>query len=171
MVLSASRSRGLTIFLLVGVLAVGCGSDDEPEPTGAGTGRTTEAESTGTDPSGTIDPGDDEPRTEEDEPSEEEQVEGGPGDEVPAEVPAMLEIRGDSLVPPSVRVPPFIAVVVEVRSGSGSHEVRVGRRTRTAAPGRPARFRLAGLRAEESVTVRVAGGRTALVVASAEPGP
>lgn len=99
---------------------------------------------------------------------------GGAGDEQPARVPASFTARAGRVRPRTVHVPPFIAVVVSLRSADGrayalrfpTATLRVGPRRRTAS------IRLAGIRVGRAVSGRPIGaGSRVRVVADAEPGP
>ncbi|MEJ7788750.1 MAG: hypothetical protein WKF29_02595 [Thermoleophilaceae bacterium] len=96
---------------------------------------------------------------------------GGAGDEIPARAQAMITGRGGRLSPRVIRVPPFIAVRVELRSADG-------RRYRLSAAGKTLRVRgrrsdaatFDGLRPGRRLLMTGTGGRV-VVEASAEPGP
>lgn len=97
---------------------------------------------------------------------------GGAGDEVPASSQALLTGRGGRITPRLVRVPPYIAIRVELRSADG-------RRYRLAAKGRSVEVGgqissssavFDGLRPGRRLVLRGPSGRVA-VEASAEPGP
>jgi hypothetical protein len=107
-------------------------------------------------------------------PSPEDQP-GGAGDEVPARAPAILTGRGGRIRPRVVRVPPFIAVRVELRSADGRpYALRFGSKVLRVGPQVAAMSTtLAGLRQGEAITGRPVGGRgnPVRIEASAEPGP
>jgi hypothetical protein len=100
---------------------------------------------------------------------------GGAGDEVPARAPALVTGRGGRIRPRVVRVPPFIAVRVELRSADGrpyalrfgSKVLRVGPQVATMST------TLRGLHHGEAITGRpvAGGGNPVRIEASAEPGP
>ena len=101
-----------------------------------------------------------------------EDQQGGAGDEIPARSQAMITGRRGRLSPRLVRVPPFIAVRVELRSADGGRyrlsgagkTVRAGPRVSAMA----ATFD--GLRPGRRLVLTGTGGRV-VVEASAEPGP
>jgi len=92
---------------------------------------------------------------------------GGAGDEIPASVPARLTGRGGSVTPRLVRVPPFIAIRVSLRSGDGAEYALAGG-GQTVRPGAPVIFD--GLRPGKRLILSGTGGRV-VIEASAEPGP
>ena len=153
------------------LLVAGCGDDEEDEPertlptatetdTAPEQGRT----ETETAPATTSE----EPRT-----SPEEEP-GGAGDEEPAHSQALLTARAGRLTPRLIRVPPFIAVRVELRSGDGrAYTLLVGReRLRVGGEVSSASTLVEGLRPGRSLVVRLTeGGARARIEASAEPGP
>jgi len=105
------------------------------------------------------------PRSPEDQP-------GGAGDEIAARSQAMFTGRDGRVRPRLVRVPPFIAVRVELRAGDGRrYRLNGGGRTLSAGDGRPAAAQtFDGLRPGRRLVLRGTGGRV-IVEASAEPGP
>jgi hypothetical protein len=106
-------------------------------------------------------------------PKSPEQQPGGAGDEQPARVPASFTGRGGNVSPRTVHVPPYIAVLVELRSSDGrSYALRFpGAAVRVAAARRTDSALLNGLRPGRSVSGTQAGGGTVRIVANAEPGP
>jgi hypothetical protein len=155
----------------------GCGGDDEPqradtasEPPPARTEKTQTGERTGSEPSGAPKggPGKSPGSSPEDQP-------GGAGDEEPARVQALFTGRGGRITPRLVRVPPFIAVRLALRSADsrdyglrfgGRGVVRTGRRSITVST------TLEGLRPGVSIVgVPVGAGGRVRIVADAEPGP
>lgn len=101
-----------------------------------------------------------------------ESQQGGAGDEVPASSQALLTGRNGRITPRLVRVPPYIAIRVELRSADGE-------RYRLAANGRAveaggqlssASAVYDGLRPGRRLVLTGPSGRVA-VEASAEPGP
>lgn len=154
-------------------LALGaCGGDEENTDTAARTETTprTEAEepratvtSPGPEPEATIPEGE----SPEDQP-------GGAGDEVPARSLALFNARGGRIMPRLVRVPPFIAIRVELHSNDGrpyslffgDREISVGPRISSASTV------LDGLRPGQAYTGRVSGAENRVLIrADAEPGP
>ncbi len=148
----------------------GCGDDDEPSgdrprteatDTGAATGKRTNTDRDGAEKTEAA------PARPEDQP-------GGAGDEGGARSPAMFTGRGGRIGPRVVRVPPFLAIRVELRSADGrEYGLRFGRRTVEAGGAiGSASTTLDGLRPGKSVTgTPVGGGTPVRIEASAEPGP
>ena len=96
---------------------------------------------------------------------------GGAGDEIPARSQALFTGQAGRISPRTVRVPAYIAVRVELRSGDGARYVlRGGGKTLRASrrPARPVTFD--GLRPGRRLVLRGTGGRV-VIEASAEPGP
>jgi hypothetical protein len=164
----------VTTCAVAAVLAVaGCGDDEEPTADTAArteTAATTETErpqatvtAPGPAPAETIPP-----ESPEDQP-------GGAGDEVPARSIAMFTGSGGKIRPPRVRVPPFIAVRVELRSADGrTYALRFRDRVVRAGGGVASQstvFR--GLRPGRVLVGRSIAppGSDVVVEASAEPGP
>ena len=150
--------------------AAGCGGDDEERA------DTATAPSTQTTPPPTITetvPDETVTVPEEVEPPPEEQP-GGAGDEEPAQSQAAFTGRGGRIAPRVVRVPPFIAIRVQLRSADGaSYGLSCGgRKLRVDAEIESASTRIAGRRSGEKVRCEALGAHNGVVVsASAEPGP
>lgn len=101
-----------------------------------------------------------------------EEQEGGAGDEVPASSQALITGDGGKLSPRTVRVPPFIAIRVQLRSADGiEYELSGGGKT-VAAGGEieTAGTLFDGLRPGERLVLSGPQGKVT-VVANAEPGP
>jgi len=162
------------------LLLAGCGDDDEGAPKGgqATNGGPPSAQTdTATEEQGTAAPngqtgangGAREPgESPEDQP-------GGAGDEEPARSPAQLTGRAGRITPRVVRVPPFIAIRVELRSADGrTYQLRLGGRTlRADRDVAAATTDVAGLRPGRRLVARPLGrgANTVIIEASAEPGP
>ncbi|MEA2480068.1 MAG: hypothetical protein QOJ07_1990, partial [Thermoleophilaceae bacterium] len=96
---------------------------------------------------------------------------GGAGDEAPIGVPADFVGKGGRLTPRKVRVPPFIAVTVTLRSGDGgSYALTINGHTLIASGGKRVTLKLAGLHQGQSIQGTYRGGKVS-IEASAEPGP
>jgi hypothetical protein len=116
--------RLLAAFLLALALA-GCDGDDEKEPAGTSQAPTAPTTETATEPA--PEPGTEtEPRPETetlpddgDGTSSPESGTGGAGDEEPARTLALFTGENGRIAPRVVRVPAFISVRVELRSGDG----------------------------------------------------
>lgn len=168
--------------MLATVLALGlaaCGGDDEDDggdvagttteqtdtaattetaPTATETTETGgEAEGGGAKPPSTV-------------PSEDQ--EAGAGDEVPASSQALVTGNGGKLSPGTVRVPPFIAIRVRLRSADGVEYQLTGGGKTIKAGGEieSAGTTFDGLRAGEKLVLTGPQGKVT-VVANAEPGP
>jgi hypothetical protein len=161
---------------VIALAAAACGDDDEDEPaedradTATATAPPTETAPKATRPEEETDAG----ATEAEEPSREEQVEGGPGDEEPIRSEAIFTARNARISPRLVRVPPFIAVRVVLRSGDGErYGLQIGGRTLSVGPGRSRdAVTLEGLQPNRRYVGRPIGAETVVrVEGSAEPGP
>jgi hypothetical protein len=164
---------------LAGVFALllacaGCGGDDEPASTAPSTGTvavTTHTETTPTEAA--TEPSLTETATAESE-SSPEAMPGGAGDAEPARTLALLTGRDGRITPRLVRVPAFIAVQIELRSGDGAtYALRFGDTTLTAGGQlNSVSTTIDGLRPNEVVvgTPKGAGNRVR-ISATAEPGP
>ena len=101
-----------------------------------------------------------------------EDEEGGAGDEIPASAQALFTGRGGRIRPRLVRVPPFIAIRVVLRSADGASYALSGPGGRVAAraqgPGGTAVFD--GLRPGRRLVLR-GSSSSVTIEASAEPGP
>jgi hypothetical protein len=162
----------------------GCGDDEEPAGTTATTERTeaetqTETErapKTETERTETTEPGDDGPSGGMTAPPADgggEASPGGAGDEVPARSEARIEGRDGAFHPTVVRVPPFIAIRVELVSTDGRKyelEGPGGRKLEAGEDLRSASTRFPGLRAGDRLVLRGDQGKVT-IQANAEPGP
>jgi hypothetical protein len=156
--------------MAVAVAAAGCGGDDEEKPASTGPPAPKQQPKTGA--TDTIPFAETAPKSKGTSPEDQP---GGAGDEAPARAPAILTGKGGRIRPRVVRVPPFIAVRVELRSADGRpYALRFGRKALRVGPQVAAMSTtLGGLHQGEAVTGRPIGGQgTAVrIVASAEPGP
>jgi hypothetical protein len=161
------------ICIAAAALAIGgCGGDEE---TGTDTAarQQTEPRTEAEEPRATVTaPG---PAPEETIPSESpEDQPGGAGDEVPARSLALLNARAGSIRPRVVRVPPFIAIRVELHSNDGRpYSLTFGDRTIRVGPQiSSASTVLDGLRPGRAYTgTPGASGNRVRIEATAEPGP
>jgi hypothetical protein len=167
--LSSGISVGFAaLFLALG--GAGCGDDDEePAATTAEPPATETAPATVTEtvPAETV------TVPQEVEPPPEEQP-GGAGDEEPAQSQADFTGRDGRIRPALIRVAPFIAIRIQLRSADGGDyglDCR-GRRLQVDAEIETASTRLAGRRPGEQVRCDPLGAHNGVAVsASAEPGP
>jgi hypothetical protein len=180
------RTPKCSVALLATVAALGlaaCGDDeDDSGATGYGAGSkteqtdtamtetapaATETETTGTETGGEAEGGGATPPA-----TSPEEQEGGAGDEVPASSQALITGDGGKLSPGTVRVPPFIAIRVQLRSADGvEYELSGGGKTVAAGGDMEAAGTLFdGLRPGERLVLSGPQGKVT-VVANAEPGP
>jgi hypothetical protein len=170
------RAAG-ALLLALALAAAGCGDDesdsaDRPTTTAPETDTATAETDTAAETDTGAETATDESGGEE--PSREEQVEGGPGDEEPIRSEAVFTARDGRIAPRVVRVPPFIAVRVVLRSGDGiRYGLRIRGRTLSVGPGqRSDAVTLGGLQPNQSYVGAPIGAQTVVKVeASAEPGP
>lgn len=159
---AAAAAAGLALVLA----AAGCGGDDEPEPT-AGGGRETAAH-TAEEPSRDMGPATAEKAPQPTETASPEKQPGGAGDEEPARSQAQFTGRAGHVSPSVVRVPPYIAVQVALRSADGgAYYLVIGGRKVGAGKS----ITLDGLRPGAAYSGRAGGGGDVRIEASAEPGP
>jgi hypothetical protein len=180
MIVSIHSLRKLVVFSLLALALVlaGCGGDDEDEPsTGAGTTeqtveQTTDSETTTTevDPETETLPNDGDGNGVE----TGEDQQGGAGDEIPAQTLALFTARDGAITPSVVRVPAFISIRVELRSGDGaSYSLTFGDK-KIQVPGElsSASTTLDGLRPGEKLVGTPTGASGKVTIeATAEPGP
>lgn len=177
--------NALAVALAAGIAfgAVACGDDDEkdssepavtaqptdttatettPRPAETDPTETTPGETAEAEDGGAAAPGGQSP---------EEQA-GGAGDEVPASSQALFTGRGGRLHPMVVRVPPFIAIRVELDSADGV-EYRLaggGRDVKAGGEIKSASTTYEGLRPGKSLVLTGPQGKVT-IEATAEPGP
>jgi len=170
---SAPTQRRFRLACLASITAValaGCGDDEatvEQDTVGTATTPATAPQRTAPEREETVTvPADDltTPRSPEDQP-------GGAGDEQPASSQALFTGRGGSVGPRLVRVPPFIAIRVELRSADRrAYRLRFGERSiAVGGARRSASSTFGGLRPGRRL-VGTGSGRV-VIEASAEPGP
>ena len=157
------------------LVAAGCGDDDEDSAdtaTAPSTAADTATETAPDEPAETETEAETVPEDEA-EPSPEDQP-GGAGDEEPAQSQAAFTGRGGRVTPAVVRVAPFIAIRLQLRSADGAAyglSCR-GRALRVDAEIETASTRIAGRRPGETVRCTALGSHNSVAVsASAEPGP
>jgi hypothetical protein len=165
------------LLALVASLGAGCGGDDEPDTgsrtaPGADVTTTERTESTDTGETQTEDRTQTKPEDEGGKGGGEDKP-GGGGDE-DARAPVTLTGRQGRITPPVVRVPPYIAIRVELRSPDGrGYGLRFGRkRIQVGREVAAASAVFAGLRPGKALVGRPIGrGNRVRIVANAEPGP
>ena len=164
------------VALLLMLFVAGCGDDDDDQsPPTSEAPAVTETEKAPTEV--TTAP----TETEEAEPEPETETEtspedqpGGAGDEIPAETLALFTGEDGRITPRVVRVPPFIQIRVELRSGDGAEygltfegeTIKVGGGLGSVST------TIDGLRTGETVVGTPTGARNRVrIEANAEPGP
>jgi hypothetical protein len=159
-------------LLAAALAAAGCGGDDDSTATAPATTVETETTPVVTTATETeAQPAETTPTAPKTTPTETspENAPGGAGDEEPARTLALFTGRGGRISPTIVRVPPFIAVEIKLRSGDGAeYALRFGSVTIRAGD----TTTIDGLRPNESVTgVPEGAGNRVRISATAEPGP
>jgi hypothetical protein len=177
----------LAVVLAVGIAcgAVACGDDDETDETApAVTAQPTETAATEAAPrpeteTSETETGDTDTAEADgggaaapDGQSSPENQPGGAGDEVPASSQALITGRGGRLHPTVVRVPPFIAIRVELDSADGiEYELEGGGRdVKAGGEIRSASTTYQGLRPGKRLVLSGPQGKVT-IEATAEPGP
>lgn len=176
------RAAGATLLTCAALALAACGDDEgRVEQDTASTSTSTSPSTTPTDTAPATTETETEPRTvTEEEPgpggtggaAPGEEQEGGAGDELEASSQALFTGRGGKITPRVVRVPPFIAIRVELRAADRRvYELRArGRTVRADADVSSASTSFAGLRPGKRLVLTGPSGRV-VVEASAEPGP
>jgi hypothetical protein len=174
----------VALLATVAALALAaCGGDDESSDDGGTTGAATterteplltetEATETAARPADTTGDEADEGGAKAPSKVPSEDQEGGAGDEIPASSQALVTGDGGKLSPATVRVPPFIAIRLQLRSADGveyeltggGKTVKAGGEIETAGTSFP------GLRSGEKLVLKGPAGNVT-IVANAEPGP
>jgi hypothetical protein len=173
--------RAALLCLLASLVVVGCGGDDEDTSTSVSTTPTetetetvetvetvTEPETTPSTPTT--------PTSPLTTPTSPEDVPGGAGDAEPARTLAQFTGKGGRITPRTIRVPPFIAIRVELRSADGAGyalDFGGGQGVATCPQVASSSTQIDGLRPNEELVGRPVdgNGNQVRVVASAEPGP
>jgi hypothetical protein len=166
---AAAPVRIVACLVALAVAAGGCGNDEETETAA----RPTEPAETRAEKSPTESAQAPEPTEREAEPSPEDQP-GGVGDEEPARSLALFTGEGGLIRPRVVRVPAFIAIRVELRSGDGrDYGLRFGgRRLVVKGSLSSVSTTIDGLRPGKAVVgLPTAAGNAVRIEATAEPGP
>jgi hypothetical protein len=174
MIVSIRSLRKLGLLALVAFVLGGCGADDEPTPPATQpdtvseqTTATSETETTTPDPETETLPNDGNGT------GTGESGTGGAGDEVPAQTLALFTGKNGAVTPRTVRVPAFISIRVELRSGDGAEYalrfggkvIKVGNSLSSVG------VRFDGLRPGGKLVGKASTGGVVTVAATAEPGP
>jgi hypothetical protein len=180
MIVSIHSLRKLVVFplLTLALAFAACGGDDEDEPSAGATTteqtveQTTDSQTTTTevDPETETLPNDGDGNGVE----TGEDQQGGAGDETPAETLALFTGENGKITPRVVRVPAFISVRVELRSGDGaSYSLAFGdKKIQVPAELSSASTTIDGLRPGEKLVGTPTGASgTVTIEATAEPGP
>jgi hypothetical protein len=183
MIVSIRSLRKWVLPALVALAFAGCGGDDDdqsastPQASATTTSDTTSTTSTELEPRTETQPNDGDGNGV-DTTTEPESQTGGPGDETPAQVPALFTGRNGEITPRVVKVPAYISVLVTLRGGDeAGYSLTFGKKTIRVSPGLSSvGTRLAGLKPGAKVVgVATSGqGTDAGKVtnsATAEPGP
>ena len=183
MIGNARRCFSLVALVTVlSLVALGCGGDDEDTDTAAQTDTApaeTRSEETVAETETETEPAETEAETEttpvETEPAPAPEDEpGGAGDEEPARSLAMFTGRGGQITPRTIRVPAFLSIRVELRSGDGrDYGLRIGGEALnvTGVLGSVSTT-FDGLRpGQVLVGTPIGPGNRVRVAATAEPGP
>jgi len=179
MIVSIRPLRKLVgIALLAAALALGgCGGDDEDQPPAQEQSTTSEAltatastTTTDVDPETETLPNDGDGNGVD----TGESGEGGAGDEQPAQTLALFTAANGAITPRVVRVPAFISIRVELRSGDGGSYALTFGDKKIQVPGElsSASTTFPGLRPGEKLVGTPAGASGKVrIEATAEPGP
>jgi hypothetical protein len=175
MIVSIRCLRKFGLLALVLLVLAGCGADDEPSAPATQPGTSSE-ETTATSETETTPP---DPATETlpndgDGTGTGESGPGGAGDEEPAQTLALFTGNNGEITPPTVRVPAFISVRVELRSRDGAeYTLTFGDKTIKVGDGLSSvATTFDGLRPGATLVGEPGGaGGPVRVEATAEPGP
>jgi hypothetical protein len=177
MFVSIRSLRKFALLAAVALAVAGCGGDDEDKTSSVTTQpytelvpETTSTTSTEVDPETETLPNDGDGTGV----GTGEEQQGGAGDEVPAQTLALFTAKNGSITPRVVRVPAFISVRVELRSGDGgSYSLTFGDK-KIQVPGElsSASTTFDGLRPGEKLVGTPTGASGKVTIeATAEPGP
>ena len=177
MIVSIRSLRKLGVLAVLLLVLGGCGGDDEPTPPATQPGTVSE-EATA--------PSDTQTETAEPGPATEtlpndgngtgtgESGAGGAGDEEAAQTLALFTGRNGAITPRKVRVPAFISIRVELRSGDGAdYALTFGDKTiKVQDPLTSVSTKFDGLRPGAKLVGKPTGAsRKVVIEATAEPGP
>jgi hypothetical protein len=177
MIVSIRSLRKLVVLPVLLVAVAGCGADDEQKPAATpkttATAEPTAPTDTEVDPRTETLPNDGDGKSDSLGTSEPETQTGGAGDEVPAQTLALFTGRDGTITPRTVRVPAYISVRVELRSGDGAeYSLTFGDKTlKVPSTLNSVSTRFDGLKPGAKLVGTVGGGGKVVVSATAEPGP
>jgi hypothetical protein len=178
MIVSIRPLRKLVVLALFLLAVAGCGSDDESSPSTPAqaptTAETTAPTDTESNPATETLPNDGNGNGTGGGTTAPESQTGGAGDEVPAQTLALFTARNGTITPRTVRVPAYISIRVELRSGDGKeYSLAFGDKT-IKVPGElnSASTTFDGLKPGAKLVGTPTGASGKVVVsATAEPGP
>jgi hypothetical protein len=178
MIVSIGEFRKLVLFSLLLLALAGCGSDDESKPDAqadtSSTAETTPTTDTQSNPATETLPNDGNGNGTGGGTTAPESQTGGAGDEVPAQTLALFTAENGAITPRTVRVPAYISIRVELRSGDGKeYSLTFGDKT-IKVPGQlnSASTTFDGLKPGAKLVGTPTGASGKVVVsATAEPGP
>ena len=178
MIVSITPLRKLVVLPLIALALGGCGGDDEgtsKAPAEATTPSTTETTpKTDTDPNPATETLPNDGNGNGLGTSEPETQTGGAGDEVPAQTLALFTGKNGAITPRTVRVPAYISIRIELRSGDGrEYSLTFGDKTiKVRDPLHSVSTTFEGLKPGAKLVGTPTGADGKVVVsATAEPGP
>lgn len=180
MIVSIRALRKLVVFALLALAFGGCGGDDENAPatsTQANAPPTTETTAptdTESNPATETLPNDGDGTGTGGGTTAPESQTGGAGDEVPAQTLALFTAKNGVITPRTVRVPAYISIRIELRSGDGNeYSLTFGDKTiKVVDPLHSVSTSFAGLKPGAKLVGTPTGASGKVVVsATAEPGP
>jgi hypothetical protein len=174
MIVSIGRLRKFGVLAVLLLVPVGCGADDESAPPAKQQETASEqATATSNTETATPDPATETLPNDGNGTGTGESGQGGAGDEVPAETLALFTGKNGAITPRMVRVPAFISIRVQLRSGDGAdYALKFGAETITVRdPLTSLSARFDGLRPGAKLVGRASTGGEVTVAATAEPGP
>jgi hypothetical protein len=174
MIVSIRPLRKFLVLALALLVLGGCGGDDEPTPPATQEGTVSEETTATSEPETTaVDPETETLPNDGDGTGTGESGPGGAGDEQAAETLALFTGRNGDITPPTVRVPAFISIRVELRSADGAdYALRFdGRNMEVGEAINSLGVRFGGLRPGGKLVGKASTGGEVTVEATAEPGP